>query len=141
MPRGSTHAGWWESILRVRHRSLLPDTPDIIFYERGSSSTKGRGTMPWRTDITLGQRFRDAGLTAFGTPSRTVWVVAGIWDESDGLVYVRLVNEGSPNRTKTLSRAALLDRRLYVRAEEKPGEPGIGESPAIGTGLEPYSAT
>ncbi len=64
--------------------------------------------------IAPGQRYRDAGVTAFGRPSRTVWIVDEFWRGSDGFAYVRLVNEMRPTRTKTLSLAAFTDHRLYV---------------------------
>lgn len=71
--------------------------------------------MGSETGIAVGQRYREAGATAFGTPSRIVWMVDALWRESDGFVYARLVNETSPTRIKTLSLAAFADQRLYVR--------------------------
>jgi len=69
--------------------------------------SSGKGIAP-------GQRYRETGSTAFGTARRIVWVVDALWHEPNGLAYVRLVNETSPTRVKTLSLIAVADPRLYV---------------------------
>jgi len=97
---------------------LLCILPGIIL--NGTNQlTSDIHTMNAATGIAPGQRYRDAAMTAFGTPSRTVWVVDDLWQESDGLAYVRLVNEASPTRTKTLSLAVFANQRLYVRITDR----------------------
>jgi hypothetical protein len=67
------------------------------------------------TPIEVGQRYRDARLTAFGMPSRTVWVVSRIWTDLDGLLHTQLVNDNDPGRRKTISTTTLVDNRQFIR--------------------------
>jgi hypothetical protein len=71
------------------------------------------------TEITPGQRFRDARVTAFGARSRAVWVVDRVWHHSDGIEYVHLVQEDNPGEVKMIARATLADRRLFGPAADE----------------------
>lgn len=62
--------------------------------------------------ITPGQRFRPAGMNAFG-PSRREWEVVHVGRGSDGHLAAQLVAVSDPSVSKTLAIDALLDRRLY----------------------------
>jgi hypothetical protein len=65
--------------------------------------------------IEVGQRYRDARITAFGARLRTIWVVDRVWQRSDGIEYVRLVQEDDRGRSKTIAASALSDRRNFIR--------------------------
>ncbi|MBI2016541.1 MAG: hypothetical protein HYS77_13545 [Candidatus Rokubacteria bacterium] len=83
--------------------------------ERSGAGSELRG-MDRRDGIEVGDRYRDAAPTVFGGASRTVWVVAAVWEAPDGLAHVQIVGEADRHRAKTVSASALLDRRLYVAA-------------------------
>lgn len=76
--------------------------------------------MASQMNIEVGQRFRDLRLNAFGAPCRTVWVVDRVWHGPDGHDYAQLVRESNPDTRKTISTAALVDRRLYDLAVAYP---------------------
>jgi hypothetical protein len=65
-------------------------------------------------EVEAGQRFREAGVNAFGIPSCTVWVVGRTWRGRDGLDYVELAHSSDPGRKKTISTSALADRKLFI---------------------------
>ncbi len=65
-------------------------------------------------EIKLGQRYRETGNTAFGTPNPRVWVVRDIRRDSDGLTHVRLMSEVDGTRIKSISALALTDRQFFV---------------------------
>lgn len=74
----------------------------------------------WRgVAIEVGQRFKDARITAFGAPLRTVWIVDRVWQGSDGIEYVRLTREDASRENKTISARALADRKLFVADMER----------------------
>ena len=75
--------------------------------------------MDWWNNVAVGDRFHDARMTAFGAPSRDVWVVDRVWFSLDDLQYASLVNQTFPDRKKTIATAALADRNLYVPASVK----------------------
>ena len=70
-------------------------------------------------EVTVGDRFHDARTTAFGAPSRDVWIVDRVWFSLDDLQYAALKNQTFPDRKKTIAVAALADRSLYVPASVK----------------------
>ena len=76
--------------------------------------------LAWRprpeSQLEIGARFRPAGGTAFGQPSRTVWYVKEMFDATDGRVHARLIDSLDSANCKTVSVSALLHSGLYQRA-------------------------
>ena len=66
--------------------------------------------------LEVGAKFRHAGGTAFGLPSRTVWYVKDLFDATDGKVHARLIDSLDSANCKTVSVSALLHSGLYQRA-------------------------
>jgi hypothetical protein len=74
----------------------------------------------WRSrsdeQLEIGARFRAAGGTAFGLPSRRVWCVKDVFEAPDGRAHVRLIDSAHAVDCKTVSVSALLHSGLYHRA-------------------------
>ncbi|MDP6624455.1 MAG: hypothetical protein QF754_19550 [Alphaproteobacteria bacterium] len=66
--------------------------------------------------VKIGSTFRSASLGAFGTPSRSIWEVVGIFRTADGLHHARLIDNSDRNAERTVAVDALLDKKLYQRA-------------------------
>ncbi|HXY98954.1 MAG TPA: hypothetical protein VEI03_03070 [Stellaceae bacterium] len=66
--------------------------------------------------IGTGRRYRDSKLRLWGHQSRT-WVVESVFIGADGLEHVRLCCLDEPSLYKTLSTAALKDKRQFEPAE------------------------
>ena len=69
-------------------------------------------------DLELGQRYRNARSSAFGTPLQIIWVLEDVWNGADGITYARLMKHGDATEKKTVSTAVLQDRRQFVRLAE-----------------------
>ncbi len=53
-------------------------------------------------------------MTVFGQP-QPEWIVENVYRVSDGIEHARLISAADPRECKTLSLAALRDRRRFVR--------------------------
>lgn len=62
--------------------------------------------------IDIGQRFRPTGDGPFGRP-QAIWRVINSFEGTDGMAYAHLISEADPSASKTVSIAALMDKRLY----------------------------
>lgn len=69
--------------------------------------------MESRQPIARGARYRDVQMTVFGQP-QPEWIVEDVYRVSDGIEHARLVSAADPGERKTLSLAALRDRRRFV---------------------------
>jgi hypothetical protein len=58
------------------------------------------------------QKFIDSALGRAGD----VWVIGDLFIASDGMSYAKLAAEVDPSLSKTLSIAALIDRRRFLPA-------------------------
>jgi hypothetical protein len=68
-------------------------------------------------DVQIGERFRPAGRTAFGTPTGDVFEVSEIRTEGCVVPHALLKNVTSPNDRRLISVDALRDHRLYLAVE------------------------
>ena len=64
-------------------------------------------------DVNAGQRFHEAQDTLFGHPPPD-WVVDDAFIGTDGKEYARVHAASDPHERKTLSTAALRDKRRFV---------------------------
>ena len=72
--------------------------------------------MESRQPIARGARYREIQMTAFGQ-LQPEWIVEDVYRVSHGIEHARLVSAADPRERKTLSFAALRDRRRFVRVE------------------------
>jgi hypothetical protein len=72
--------------------------------------------MTPKQPIQKGQRCREVRLSMFGRPGPE-WIVEALFTGADGIEYSRLVRASDPSQRKTLSVAALCDRRRFVLIE------------------------
>jgi hypothetical protein len=66
-------------------------------------------------DQDVGQFYRNATLSAFGTPLQILWVLEQVWQGADGITYARLVKGADATEKKTVAAAVLQDRRQFIR--------------------------
>jgi hypothetical protein len=74
--------------------------------------------MARKQPITIGQRYREVQSRAFGRPGQE-WVVEALFTGTDGIEYASLVRASEPPERKTLSLAALDDRRQFTRVARR----------------------
>jgi ABC-type thiamine transport system ATPase subunit len=55
-----------------------------------------------RTEVQIGQRYREAGASVFGR-AKPLWIVDEVFTASDSLRYAVLCKVDDPTRRKTLS--------------------------------------
>ena len=65
--------------------------------------------------VEVGQRYRSRHSNFLGRAG-DVWVVEGLFTASDAMPYAKLAAEADPSLSKTLSVAALIDRRRFLPA-------------------------
>jgi hypothetical protein len=65
--------------------------------------------------VEVGQRYRSRHSNFLGRTG-DVWVVEDLFTASDAMPYAKLVAEADPSLSKTLSIAALIDRRRFLPA-------------------------
>ena len=65
--------------------------------------------------IANGARYRELQATVFGQP-QSEWIVESVY-KPGGIEHARLVSAADPGKRKTLSFAALRDRRQFERVE------------------------
>ena len=70
------------------------------------------------SDVTAGQRFRDAKPMLIGNPPD--WVVDEVFIGSDGKEYARVRSASNPQDRKTLSTATLRNKRRFTQIQVKP---------------------
>jgi len=76
------------------------------------------GLMAFRNSnkpVGVGQRYRSCHANFLGRTG-DVWVVADLFTASDAMPYAKLAAEADPSLSKTLSIAALIDRRRFLPA-------------------------
>ena len=66
-------------------------------------------------DLEVGQRYRNARLSAFGAPLQIVWMLEQVWQGADGITYARLAKDVDATAKKTVSAAVLQDRRRFIQ--------------------------
>jgi hypothetical protein len=71
------------------------------------------------SDITEGQRFRDATPTLFGQ-SPPEWIVGQVFVGTDGKQYAQVYSASNPRDRKTLSTATLRDKRRFTQVQARP---------------------
>ena len=77
-----------------------------------------RGVKAFRNSsksVELGQRYRSRDSNFLGRTG-DVWVVEDLFTASDSMPYAKLAAEADPSLSKTLSIAALIDRRRFLPA-------------------------
>jgi hypothetical protein len=77
-----------------------------------------RGLKAFRNSsksVELGQRYRSRDSNFLGRAG-DVWVVEDLFVASDGMSYAKLAAEADLSLSKTLSIAALIDRRRFLPA-------------------------
>ncbi len=75
-------------------------------------------SMSRNRPLAIGDRFRQIGRGAFGTPLRRVWRVAAINVGTDRMMYARLVMEQDATAVKTIAVNALVDGRQFAPAAD-----------------------
>jgi len=65
--------------------------------------------------VEVGQRYRSRHANFLGRTG-DVWVVEDLFTASDAMPYAKLAAEADPSLSKTLSIAALIDRRRFLPA-------------------------
>ena len=65
--------------------------------------------------VEVGQRYRSRDSHFLGRAG-DVWVVEDLFTASDAMPYAKLAAEADPSLSKTLSIAALIDRRRFLPA-------------------------
>jgi hypothetical protein len=68
-----------------------------------------------RKSVEVGQRYRSRHSNFLGRTG-DVWVVEDLFTASDAMPYAKLAAEADPSLSKTLSVAALIDRRRFLPA-------------------------
>ena len=68
-------------------------------------------------NVQIGERFRPAGRTAFGTPTGDVFEVSEIRTNGCVVPHALLKNVSNPNDHRLISVVALRDHRLYLAVE------------------------
>ena len=68
-------------------------------------------------DVQIGERFRPAGRTAFGSPTGDVFEVSEIRTEGCVVPHALLVNITNPVDHRLISVDALRDHKLYLPVE------------------------
>ena len=71
------------------------------------------------SDVTAGQRFRDAKPRLFGQPSSD-WVVDEVFLGTDGKQYAHVHSDSHQHERKTLSTGILRDKRRFIEVHLKP---------------------
>ena len=74
------------------------------------------GLKPFRNSsksVEVGQRYRSRHSNFLGRTG-DVWVVEDLFTASDAMPYAKLAAEADPSLSKTLSIAALIDRRRFL---------------------------
>jgi hypothetical protein len=77
-----------------------------------------RGLKTFRSSsksVEVGQRYRSCHANFLGRAG-DVWVVEDLFTASDAMPYAKLAAEADPSLSKTLSIAALIDRRRFLPA-------------------------
>src|SRR5258708_20260450 len=72
--------------------------------------------------VEVGQRYRSRHSNFLGRAG-DVWVVEDLFIASDAMPYAKLAAGAAPSPTKTLSIAALIDRRRFLPAYCRPPHP------------------
>jgi hypothetical protein len=75
-----------------------------------------RGLKAFRSsskDVEVGQRYRSRDTNFLGRAG-DVWLVEALFTASDAMPYAKLAAEADPSLRKTLSIAALIDRRRFL---------------------------
>ena len=70
-----------------------------------------------QSKVKVGATFRSQSRGAFYQTSKTVWQVVAISNTTNGLPHARLVNAADPLSSRMVAVSALLDGKLYQRAE------------------------
>ena len=70
-----------------------------------------------QNEVEIGATFRSQARGAFHQSSKAVWKVVAIIDTTNGLPHARLVNAADPLSSRMVAVSALLDGKLYQRAE------------------------
>ena len=65
--------------------------------------------------VEVGQRYRSCHSNFLGRAG-DIWVVEDLFTASDAILYAKLAAEVDPSVSKTLSIAALIDRRRFLPA-------------------------
>jgi hypothetical protein len=73
--------------------------------------------MSKRNEIETGQCFLDLRARLF-TATKSIWRVQDQFVNTDGLKYVRLTSVSDPTLQKSLSLAAILDKRYFTTVED-----------------------
>jgi hypothetical protein len=68
-----------------------------------------------KQSVEVGQRYRACHSNFLGRAG-DVWVVEDLFTASDAMPYAKLAAETDPSLSKTLSIAALIDRRRFLPA-------------------------
>ena len=68
-------------------------------------------------DVQIGERFRPAGRSAFGSPTGDVFEVSEIRTEGCVVPHALLKNVSNPNDRRLISVDALRDIKLYLPVE------------------------
>jgi hypothetical protein len=71
------------------------------------------------SEVTAGQRFRDAKSNLFGHPP-PYWVVDEVFIGTDRKEYAQVHSDSNPYDRKTLATAILRDKRRFVQGQLKP---------------------
>ena len=74
------------------------------------------GLMAFRSSsksVEVGQRYRSRHANFLGRAG-DVWVVEYLFTATDAMLYAKLAAETDPSLSKTLSIAALIDRRRFL---------------------------
>ena len=81
---------------------------------RAKMSTRGlKAFRSSSKSVEVGQRYCSRHSNSLGRAG-DVWVVEDLFIASDGMPYAKLAAEADPSLSKTLSIAALIDRRRFL---------------------------
>ena len=70
-----------------------------------------------QSKVEVGATFHSQARGAFHQSSKAVWKVVAISNTTNGLPHARLVNAADPLSSRMVAVSALLDGKLYQRAE------------------------